>query len=286
MNGGLAIGAGAATAAAVTMTLGSLYRQQGASSARPVTLRRPLLSTRGLFAHRAFGVGMALTALSAGLHVVGLAFAPLSVVQVILAGGMVLLGVLGGRILGVAVPGRQWWGLLAGTAGLVLYALLLPSVRGASAGYRDVGLGGGLAVLAATAGILALAGGRLPQPHRHRGHLVGASAGAVFSASDVAMKAALGIFAGTTPPGGAAGLAVAAVAAGILGQLAAARALQVGEALGVLALTNLVTNAGNVATGIVVFADPLPRGAAGKAGEATALALVCLAAALTPRRPA
>ena len=45
------------------------------------------------------------------LHVAAISLAPLSVVQVVLAGGVVLIAVMADRMFGFEVGRRQWWGL-------------------------------------------------------------------------------------------------------------------------------------------------------------------------------
>ena len=70
------------------------------------------------------------------LHVAAMALAPLSMVQVVLAGGVVLIGVMADRVFGFTVDRRQWLGLALTAAGLVAFALTVPSVRGAHATFR------------------------------------------------------------------------------------------------------------------------------------------------------
>jgi hypothetical protein len=63
-------------------------------------------------------------------HAAALAFAPLSTVQVLLAGGVVLLAVMGERLFGHAVGARQRVCLLLTAAGLVLIVTTLPASTG------------------------------------------------------------------------------------------------------------------------------------------------------------
>ena len=57
--------------------------------------------------------------------------APLSTVQVVLAGGVVLLAIMAERMLGVSVGGRQWAGLALTAGGLMLLGVTLPASHGA-----------------------------------------------------------------------------------------------------------------------------------------------------------
>ena len=54
-----------------------------------------------------------------GLHVAALALAPMSVVQVALAAGVVFIAVMAERLFGFEVGRRQWIGLMLTAAGLV-----------------------------------------------------------------------------------------------------------------------------------------------------------------------
>src|SRR3954447_953040 len=95
---------------AVATNLGFFYKHRGACAAPPVDIKHPLKSARGLFSSPWFALGM-LVALGAwGLHVAALALAPLSVVQCVLAGGVVLLAIMAERIFGFEVGPRQRWG--------------------------------------------------------------------------------------------------------------------------------------------------------------------------------
>ena len=60
------------------------------------------------------------------LHVGALALAPLSLVQAVLAGGVVLLAVMAERLFGFRVGPRQWLGLGLTALGLVLLGVTLP----------------------------------------------------------------------------------------------------------------------------------------------------------------
>ena len=58
-----------------------------------------------------------------GLHVGALALAPLSVVQAVLAAGLVFLAVLAERFFGFALGRRQWIGVIITAIGLAIIAL-------------------------------------------------------------------------------------------------------------------------------------------------------------------
>ncbi len=59
-------------------------------------------------------------------HVAAMAVAPLSLVQAVLAGGVVLLAVMAERMFGLKIGRRQWLGLGMTAAGLMLLGVTLP----------------------------------------------------------------------------------------------------------------------------------------------------------------
>ena len=65
-------------------------------------------------------------------HVAALAVAPITMVQVALAAGVVMIGVMADRIFGVSVGKRQWWGLALTTSGLILVAVTFPTAGGSA----------------------------------------------------------------------------------------------------------------------------------------------------------
>src|SRR5918999_4834718 len=82
---------------AVTTNLGFLLKHRGACAAPEVEWKHPLRSAAGLFKSKWFAIGM-LVALGAWIfHVAALALAPLSVVQAVIAGGLVFLTVMAER---------------------------------------------------------------------------------------------------------------------------------------------------------------------------------------------
>ena len=88
---------------AVATNLGFLYKHRGACAAPDVDWLHPLRSGAALFRSRWFAVGM-LVALGAwGLHVAAMAMAPLSLVQAVISGGLVLLTVMAERFFGFSV---------------------------------------------------------------------------------------------------------------------------------------------------------------------------------------
>src|SRR5256714_15390357 len=106
----LEIGLALALACACTTNLGSLYKHRGAQHAPAVDIRRPLRTARSLLASKWFAIGLAVAIGAGALHIAALTLAPLSVVQAVLAAGVVLLGVMGERLFGLRVLRRHWAG--------------------------------------------------------------------------------------------------------------------------------------------------------------------------------
>ncbi len=271
-----------ALACAFTTNLAFLYKHRGAVAAPAVHVHHPLRSARGLFRSRWFAIGMLVAVGAWVLHVGALALAPLSVVQAVLAGGVVMLAVMAERIFGFAVGPRQWAGLGLTALGLVLLGITLPAVHGAQSQFSVPGMIAFEAGMVAV-GALLIIGKRIGAPDHHHGVMLGAAAGLLFGVSDVAIKAITGLV-------GDEGLAAAllspwtliAAAASVAAFYASAKGLQEGEAVPVIALTGVAANVTGIAGGIIVFGDPLPGDALGIVVQGLAFALVIVAAALTP----
>src|SRR3954454_1577942 len=89
-----------ALATAFASILGFLLKARGAVESPDVEWRRPVRSSLRLFRSRTYAIGMAVAMLSWGLHVGALSLAPISLVQTIIAGGLVLLTVLANSFFG------------------------------------------------------------------------------------------------------------------------------------------------------------------------------------------
>ena len=86
-------------------------------------------------------IGCVVATTSWGFHVAALALAPISVVQAVIAGGLVLVTVLADRVFGHSVTRREWIGVALTAAGLAFLALTLEgTVDEAHSDYGDVAL--------------------------------------------------------------------------------------------------------------------------------------------------
>ena len=109
---------------ALTTNVGFLYKHRGACAAPSVDMRRPLQSAKALFASPLFTVGWVIGAGAWVFHVAAMSVAPLSLVQAVLAGGMVMLAIMAEQMLGCSIGRRQWIGL-----GLTAFGLMLLGVH-------------------------------------------------------------------------------------------------------------------------------------------------------------
>jgi drug/metabolite transporter (DMT)-like permease len=256
-----------------------LLKHRGACAAPDVSLKHPLSSAVGLFRSKWFAVGM-LVALGAWVfHVAALAMAPLSVVQAVIAGGLVFLTVLAERYFGCSVGTRQWAGVGLTALGLVLLAVTLPH-HGGHSSYSTVGMIAFESALLALGTFLVLS--KKLDSHEHHGVMLGTAAGILFGVSDVAIKAI------TTSLGTGGGIAVltpwlvTCIAASVIAFYASARGLQKGEAVPVITLTSAAANVTAISGGILVFGDPMPGDPFGIFLQSFAFVLVIVAAALMP----
>jgi len=270
----------AITGAAVT-SVAFLLEHRGAAAAAPVDIRHPLRSAAGLLRSRWFAIGLGLAALAWLCHVGALALAPLSVVQAVFAGGLVFLAVIAERCFGFELGPRQWLGVLATAAGLIVIAL----TRGPDPGGEDqhalaalIALEGGAFVGA----IALIAGsGRNPMLRARQGLLLAAAAGTLYGVADVAVKfltdaAHGGILALISP------WAAVAALAGLVAFFSAARALQIGPGMGVIAITSVAANVTAIVGGVLVFRETIGVDTLAIIARVAAFSFVIAGAALMP----
>ena len=270
----LALGSSAATMVAF------LFKHRGAVAAPPVVVRHPLRSATDLLRSKWFLVGWLVAVLGFVLHVGALSLAPLSIVQAVLAGGLVFLAVFAERFFGFHLGRRQWIGVTVTAAGLAVIGVT-------SGGASDpehaslaalIGVEGGLYIIVAA--LIRIAARRHMEP-RGEGLLLGATAGALWGVSDVAIK-----YLTHAEPGPLLGLlspwALTALVAGVIAFYASARSLQIGEGVEVIAITSVAANLTAILGGILVFHEPIGSGALAITGRVLAFCLVIGGAALMP----
>ena len=267
-----------ALATALASVVGFLLKHRGAVDAPAVEWRRPVSSSLALFRSPAYSIGIAVATASWGLHVAALSLAPISLVQSVIAGGLVLLTVVADRAFGLTVSRREWFGVAMTATGLAILAATLEG--GADSAHGD--WGGTLAAYVGLGAVMGLALVPLAGRRGREGLVLGVSAGFLWGASDVAIKALsgrlgdLGLGVLIHP------LALVILLLSLVGLLVSARSLQIGPAVPVITATSATANVFTIASGLIVFGEPLPDDAAALLLRVGAFALVISAAALTP----
>lgn len=256
MSPSVALGLLLALCCAVVALLGFLFKQRGAVGAPPVEWRHPVRSTGALFANRWWTLGIVVATTAWFFHVAALALAPISLVQSVIAAGLVLLTPLADRVFGLTVTRRDWIGVAITAGGLALLAATLGDAgRDAHREFEAPTLW--LSVATLTAAAVACAAAVLGDTRR-AGPVLAISAGLLWGASDVTIKAASGdlidkwLLALLTPE------AAAITLLSLAGLVVSARSLQLGPAVAVIAITSAAANVVTIAAGPIVFGEPLP----------------------------
>jgi hypothetical protein len=270
---GLLAGIGLAVVASVTINSGFLLQHAGvAADGPPFSPRRPLASVRPLVSSSAWTVGFGLGLLGWAIHVAALSLAPLSLVQAFYAGGLAAAAPIAVLAFGQRLAPAEWRAVVLMAAALALLGIGLhapagrrefaPALLGA---FEAIALGGALALVA--------------RPRRRTPAALGVAAGTCYGAGDTAIKA-IAVLA--RDHGAAAVLAspwpAAAVIASVMGFFCFQRGLQAGGAMAVIALTTASSILSSVLAGLVVFGDPLGRGAPFEALHLAAFVAVGVAA--------
>jgi hypothetical protein len=300
-----------ALATAFTSVVGFLYKFRGAQAAPEVEWRRPLHSSIALFQSGWYTLGILVAIVGWGFHVAALSLAPISLVQSVIAGGLVLLTVVADRIFGFAVSRREWIGVALTAAGLAFLAATLAGAgHDAQADYTPATLAiyvGALSLAGVLVAVMAERPRRIAaaNPNRHareigasRSHPESAladsarshrrasgfalSAGLLWAASDTSIKALSGQLGSERLGVLLDPLALVILIASLVGLLVSARSLQLGDAVPVIAVTSAAANVCTIAAGPVVFGEPMPSDGVGLAARLLAFGLVVGAAALTP----
>ncbi len=258
-----------------------LFKHRGACAAPPVDFRHPLRTAKGLFGSKLFSLGMLIAAAAWIFHVAAMAVAPLSIVQAVLAGGVVLLAVMAERTFGLQISRRQWTGIVLTAVGLLILGFSLPAVHGAHSRFSVPGMIGFEFGLLAV-GTLLIAGPRIGAPAQHHGFMLGAASGILFGVSDIAIKAISGMVAAQGMSGLLTPWLIVTVIASVAAFYSSAKGLQDGDAVPVIAITGTAANVAGIVGGILVFGDPLPALPAMLVAEMLAFVLVLVAAWLTP----
>ena len=270
-----------ALACAVVTQIAFLLKQRGARTANTVRLDRPLQGARALLGSPWFVLGVGASGVAWVLHLAALAVAPLSIVQAVLASGVIILALLGRFLCGWRISRRQWCGisLTAGALCVLVVTLPAPATHAAAAPGTLVFV---IAVLGAGA-TLVLAP-RLGTPAHWHGATLGTAAGMLLGVSDVANKTLFHVAAGGPEALISSPWLLLTLLAGVSAFVVSGRALQERDAVPVMACASTAANLTAMLGGIVVFGEGLSSGAVLGGLQVLAFGLIAGAALLTVSR--
>jgi hypothetical protein len=258
----------AALGCALIGNAAALIKYSAVQEAPQVVLGQPIQSMRNLFTNRTWTVGFLMATLGFLFNAVALKLAPLSMVKPVLAGGIVLLALMAEWMLGIRPGRKQILALLLAGAGLTLFAI---TSRHDHVHHSAQGL----VWFEVVAGLIVFA---LLSSRRRSATWLGLSAGILMGAADVAVKQ-MGM---TSFSQWFEGPAFFALLGALAALLISARALQLGEAVGTVALIGVSSNLLSTLAGYLVFQDPLPSSTPQLILHFAALAAVLVALLLVP----
>ena len=256
------LGIALALACAAMANLGMLCKHRGACEAPEISLRTPLRSVGALFRSRWWTIGFAVAAVAWVLHVAAMAVAPLSLVQAVIAGGLVL----------IAYPATRYFGHTLSRARVARPRprRRRPRVprRHRPARERERGLldrspWPRFEAVIVGAGCALFASGLLRRGTICHGVVLGARLG---PADRRLQRRDQGAHRGRSSPAATIALlspwTVLAVVGGLGAFFALARGMQLGEAIPVIATASVASNCAAILGGVVVFGDPIGSGVA------------------------
>jgi drug/metabolite transporter (DMT)-like permease len=260
--------------------LGLLFKQRGAVGAPPVRWRAPVASTVALFRNRWWTLGIVVATTAWFFHVGALALAPISLAQSVIAGGLVLLTPLADRVFGLHVTRRDWIGVAVAAGGLALLAATLGD--GAKDAHGDFDASTLILYVAVVTAVALACCAAVVGDTGRAGPVLALAAGLLWGASDVTIKAGAGDIADDwllvllTPE------AATILVLSLVGLVVSARSLQLGPAVSVIAITTAAGNLVTIASGPIVFGEPLPDDPAALVLRLVAFAAVICGAMITP----
>jgi hypothetical protein len=277
----LELGVLLAIGCALTANVALLCKHRGACATPEVRISKPLQSTAALFRSRWWTIGFVIALGAWILHVGALTLAPLSLVETVISGGIVLLAWLAERWFGLQVSRREWAGLALIAAGLAFLGITVPETSGGDSASYSTAAMIAFESGAVAAGALLLLSGTTGSKGASRGVILGLAAGVLLGVANVSLKALTGIV-GDGILGLASPWTVALIVAGIGAFFALARGLQVGSAISVIAVSSVAANCASILGGVLVFGDSLGGDPLAIVARSVAFAVVVLATALMP----
>ena len=255
-----------AIAAAIAINAGYVVQHGGLVTAPRIDLRRPVAAMRALLGSRRWLAGAALGYAGLALELLALASVPLSTVQAVIGGGLVVVAALRGT-----GDAETRLGALLAVAALAVLAAVTPSAQPHAP--AAAGLAGASALVIAAAA---------PAARRS----LALAAGLLYGVTSLAIAALAPLLAGAARPGAVVAVAIAAGApATAVGFRCFQQALQHGRPLAVVTAMMAAMSLVAIAGGLLVLGDPLAGGATARAAQLAALALAGLSALVAGREP-
>jgi hypothetical protein len=263
----------AAAGAAIAINAGYVVQHSGLTTAPRIELRRPLSAVAALLRSRRWVSGALLGYAGMALEIGALAALPLSAVQAAIGGGLVVVAVLSRAMSGTPLGRAAPAGAVLAVAALAIIAVVTPGTVGPRHAPAPA-LWALIAAALAVTGMAAIVARRVPTATG-----LALAAGLLYGMTSIAMAALAPALAGTPP---APAVIAVAVPIGVIvtaaGFLSFQRALQHGRPLPVATAMMAAMDLVAIAGGIVLLGDPLATGAAARAAQIGALALVALSA--------
>jgi hypothetical protein len=275
------LGIALALACALVTNVALLCKYRGAVAAPAVELRHPMASAVALFRSRWWAIGFAVAIGAWGLHVAALTLAPLSLVETVISGGLVMLGFVAQSWFGIRVGRREIAGLGLSAVGLGLLGATAAGAAGDPSSSYSTSAMITFEAGAVGLGALLLLSGTVGSTRNAHGPLLAAAAGLLLGVANVSVKALSG-----TVPGDPLSLlgpwTVVTIVAGVFAFFALARGMQTGDAIPVIAMTSVAANCASILGGILVFGDSVGGDTVAIVARSIAFAAVIAAVALMP----
>jgi drug/metabolite transporter (DMT)-like permease len=280
--------------ATTAYNVGLILEKRALGQMQTLDIRRPARAVVSLLTSRAWLGGFALMVIGLACQTVVLTFEPVSVVQPVLASGVVLVLVLSRLVLRERLRGGETWCVAAIAASLVLLAL---SATSAQAGHHaDPGEMAAVMVPSVIVGLLAAAGS-LRARARERGSSVsavwsGAGTGLLYGVAALAIKALSGILVGhRTAAGIAAGVVSSPYLYALAGSLVVAMllfqaALQACRASVLIPVSAVTGSTYFIVAGTWLFHEHLPASPGKLALRLAGIALAALVVIALSRQAA
>jgi hypothetical protein len=226
---------------------GGYFAEHSASGSLPeLSVRKPLELLRNLFTSRRWLAGYLAGWIGWGIYVLALHFAPLSLVQATAASGVGVLALATWRWGEMPLSPSERLGVVACLVGMAAFALSLATAAPSSTRPGWQALAAWVGVCIVMAGVAALLSRRTLAP----GAGLGACAGLLYAAADIATKGALS--------GNGWILIPVLLACTCVAFVALQLAFQRGSALQTAGLSTLLTNVVPISAGVVLFRERLP----------------------------